>query len=447
MSTPFTNAESRPMDLQDCVELGVWTKIPGPMPASLRLTLEQVSTNDAQAVTHRGVLTFHVVGCTGCHADQQATTMVASAMADQVAHPHRFGGIPEAVPASFFYHLGDIVYKKDKDTAGEQSPALPPEKQRDFAQLYDTQFYGPFTPYGPLIFAIAGNHDGKDRDPNGPPRKSAIHHFLKNFCRLNDGDPPDNRSSSRPPMAQPYPYWLLETPLAYFVGLCANVNNGGQLDNPEEDGLPQFDWLVQTLSDIKDAADDKAVLLAVHYPPYSAAANFLERGNPNLGPTPRPQGKTLEPLGVLLQRAFRHSGQYPDVVFSAHAHNYQRLTYVHADGRQIPYLIVGAGGHIPVEKLSQPCAKGQDVGQPGTRPQPVFPPGLSLSVGDRVELAAFNDTVFGFLRVTLDRSRRRLSGEYFTAFTPDPSPEPSPPQPSAPPAAMARIPINKKPAP
>jgi hypothetical protein len=366
-------------------------------------------------------MTFHAVGCTGCHADQQATTQVAAAMAVQVAHPLRFGGTPEAVPASFLYHLGDVVYKKDKDTVGEQSPPPTPEKHRDFAQLYDIQFYGPFSPYAPPIFAIAGNHDGKDRDPDGPTRKSAIHHFLKNFCGLDGGDPSDNRSSSRPPVAQPYPYWLLQTPLAHFVGLYTNVNNAGQLDNPEGDGQPQYHWLVRTLADIKEAGDGKAMFLVVHYPPYSAAANFLERGDPNLGPTPRPPGKTLESLGVLLQRAFRDSGQYPDAVLSAHAHHYQRLTYTHADGRQIPYLIVGGGGHIPVEKLSKPCAKGEDGGHPELRPQVVFPSGSSLPAGDRVELAAFNDRDFGFLRVTLDRSRQRLMGEYFTAFTLEPS--------------------------
>ena len=416
MDTPSTSAPTLP----DCVELGVWTQIPTPPPASLRLNLKEVDKKESQAIKERGVMAFHAVGCTGCHADQQATTQVGVALAAQVAHPARSGGTADAVAASFLYHLGDVVYKHDKETAGEQSP--PPEKHRDFAQLYDSQFYKPYAPYTPPIFAIAGNHDGKDREPDGPPRKSAIHHFLKNFCGLDDGDPPDNQSSSRTPVAQPYPYWLLDTPLAYFVGLYTNVNNGGQLDNPEENGQPQCDWLVRTLADIRKAADGRAVFLVLHYPPYSATANFRERGDPNLGPTPRPPGKTLEPLGVLLQRAFRDSGQYPDAVLSAHAHHYQRLTYTHADGRQIPYLIVGGGGHIPVEKLSKPCAKGPDTAHPEALPAVVFPPGLNFPAGDRIELAASNDRDFGFLCVTLDRSSRSLTGEYFTAFTLDPAP-------------------------
>jgi hypothetical protein len=150
----------------DCVELGVWTKVPAPPPRSFRLKLKEVDPQGAKAIKGRGVMTFHAVGCTGCHADQQATAAVAAAMAVQVAHPHRFGGTPAAASASFLYHLGDVVYKKDKDTAGEQSP--PPQPHHDFAQLYDTQFYAPYAPYAPPIFAVAGNHDGKDRDPDGP---------------------------------------------------------------------------------------------------------------------------------------------------------------------------------------------------------------------------------------------------------------------------------------
>src|SRR5262249_9772316 len=151
--------------------------------------------------------------------------------------------------------------------------------------------------------------------------------------------------------------WLLRTPLAHVIGLYTNVNNAGHLDDPRGDEQPQYDWLVRTLKNIRDRADGRALFLAVHYPPCSAAGGFRGGGVPKLGPTPRPPGKTLEPIGVALQRAFRKSKQYPDVVLSAHAHHYQRLTWTHADGRQIPHLIVGGGGHAPIEKLSRPCCR------------------------------------------------------------------------------------------
>jgi hypothetical protein len=407
--------------LADCVELGEWTRIPVPPPASFLLKLKDVDADESQAIKARRAMSFHAVGCTGCHADQHTTTAVARVMAVQAEHPHRFGGDPAAAAASFLYHLGDVVYKHDKETAAEQSPE--PEKT-DFGHFYDVQFYAPYAPYTRPVFAIAGNHDGKDKDPTGPPRKAAIRHFLKNFCGVDDGDPPDNRSSKREPVRQPYPYWVLQTPLAYLIGLYTNVNNAGQLDDPQGDAAPQYDWLVRTLRDIKTAADGRAVLLAVHYPPYSAATNFRERGDPNQTNTPKPPGKELEPLGVLLQRAFQDSGQYPDAVLSAHAHHYQRLTYTVANGRQVPYLIAGAGGHSPVEKLTRPCPKDAPAAPvTGGRSPVVWPKGLSLPTGDRVELAAFNDVDFGFLRITLDADRHRLIGEYFRAFTPAPGDE------------------------
>jgi hypothetical protein len=240
---------------------------------------------------------------------------------------------------------------------------------------------------------------------------------LKNFCGLDDGDPPDNHSSDRQPGCQPYPYWLLQTPVAYIVGLYTNVNNAGQLDNPLDSAQPQFDWFMRTLKKIRRADDGKAVLVALHYPPYSAAVNFLQRGNPNLGPTPRPEGKQLQPLAMLLQEAFRASEQYPDAVLSAHAHHYQRLLFTHADGRQIPYLIAGGGGHAPVEKLSRPCPRTAPEAAPPAPGSISLSDWLSLSSGDRVELAAYNDTDFGFLRITVDGKKHTLTGEYFTVGT------------------------------
>jgi hypothetical protein len=157
------------------------------------------------------------------------------------------------------------------------------------------------------------------------------------------------------------------------------------------------------------------VFVAVHYPPLSAAANFRQRGDPNLGPTPR--RRKLRPLGMVLEKAYQESGQHPDAVFSAHAHLYQRLTYTQAGGRQIPHLIVGCGGHGPVESLTCPC----DGGAPGPPPTPpcdiVLPEGLTLQGGASVRLVAYDDQDFGFVRLTLDAGKRRLTGEFFAAFS------------------------------
>jgi hypothetical protein len=215
-------------------------------------------------------------------------------------------------------------------------------------------------------------------------------------------------------MTQPYPYWLLRTPLAYIVGLYTNDINAGQLDAPTGEERPQYDWLVQTLKAIQKRKDDRAVFMALHYPPYSAATNFRERGNPKLGPTPN-AGK-LRPLGMILEEAFQESGQYPDAVFSAHAHLYQRITYARPDGRQIPYLIVGSGGHSPIESLT--CSCEGELGPAPITPCPiVLPKGLTIPHGASAELMAYNNLDFGFLRLTLDADKKQLIGEFFAAFS------------------------------
>jgi hypothetical protein len=215
-------------------------------------------------------------------------------------------------------------------------------------------------------------------------------------------------------MTQPYPYWVLRTPLACIVGLYANDINGGQLDDPTGTDRPQYDWFVRTLKALRKQARGRAVLLAIHYPPYSAATNFQQRGDPNLGPTPRRQ--PLRPLGMILEEAYQESGQYPDAVFSAHAHHYQRITYTQAGGREIPYLIVGSGGHAPIEALAHDC-DGLFGIAPSTPSPLVYPPGLSLPTGDSACLAAYNNQDFGFLRVTLNQKRKTLTGEFFAVYS------------------------------
>ena len=349
-------------------------------------------------------MTFHAVGCTGDFKEHRPGLLVANAMAAQISEPHGSGGNPAAVEASFLLHLGDVVYK-------DEDPSDPEGK--DQPMMYNSQFYAQFVNYGREIFAIAGNHDGKTSIHS---KKSAILHFLQNFCDSKRQRSPDNQTanSKRLTMIQPYPYWLLETAVCYFVCLYTNDVNGGQLDDPMGTNDPQFQWLIETLKGIKAAADGKVVFLVLHYPPYSGAANFAERGDPNLGPTPRrpPPAGVLLPLGNILQQAFHESGQYPDVVLSAHVHSYQRVTYTYGSGWQIPYLIAGCGGHGPIEKISTTCA-GDSVSLPGAPFDVVVPPGLALPKGDSAKVAFYNDNDFGFLRLTVDKNQKTVIGEFF----------------------------------
>jgi hypothetical protein len=390
----------------ECVEHGVWSPIPKDPPDDiLHVKLKDLDPDEARVIKERNVLVFHAVGCSGDFKDHEPGLAVANAMTEQISPSSTPQGNKPAAGASFLFHLGDVVYK-------DEDPTDPAGK--DQATMYSAQYYSQYANYTGDIFAIAGNHDGKS---SAHKEKSAIDHFLLNFCDSKRRQSPDNQAanSKRLTMNQPYPYWLFETALCYIVGLYTNDVNGGQLDDPTGAKRPQYHWLVKTLKTIKAAADGKVVFLALHYPPYSGAANFAERGNPNLGPTPRnpPPAGILHPLGNILQQAFHDSGQYPDVVLSAHAHLYQRITYTYASGWQVPYLIAGSGGHGPVEKLSKTCS-GETANIPAPPFNVVAPPGLAIPAGDSVQVVKYNDSDFGFLRLTVDKNQNIVTGEFFT---------------------------------
>jgi hypothetical protein len=402
--TPTTPADAT-LSYPACVEHGGWIPIPVAPPGDAQhLKLKDIDDRESRAIRERGVLTFHAVGCSGDFKEHLPGSLVAKAMAAQIGNPQGNGGKPGAVEASFLFHLGDVVYK-------DEDPSDPEGK--DQAAMYNSQFYAQYANYGREIFAIAGNHDGKT---SVHVKKSAILHFLQNFCDSKRRRSPDNQTanSNRLTMIQPYPYWLFETAVCYFVCLYTNDINAGQLDEPMGTKNPQYRWFVQTLKSIKAAADGKVVFLALHYPPYSGAANFAERGDPNLGPTPRraPPAGVLLPLGNILQQAFHESGQYPDVVLSAHAHSYQRITYTYASGWQIPYLVAGTGGHGPIEKISKACS-GESVSLPSVPFDIIVPPGLALPKGDSVKVAFYDDNDFGFLRLTVDKNQKIVIGEFF----------------------------------
>jgi hypothetical protein len=386
----------------ECVEHGIWVPIPTKAPDDeLRLRLKDVDPDESRTIRQRGVMSFHAVGCSGFYQNQEPGKRVAGAMGAQLSKPRVYGGTRDAAPASFLFHLGDLAYK-DEDPANVEA--------KDQALIYNAQYYGQYTKYSREIFAVPGNHDGKTSKHQS---KSGIIHFQENFCDPDRRLSPDNTTDNRKAMCQPYPYWRLETPITTIIGLYTNDINAGQLDDPMSDDDPQYRWLVKTLAEIKQRTEPKALVLALHYPPCSGGANFRERGDPNLGPTPR-RGR-LKPLAVLLRQAYRDTDQYPDVVLSAHAHLYQRITYQHADGREIPYMIVGSGGHPPIENLFETCAKGQLE----RRPPPldlVLPPDSDLPNGDTAKVVAYNDTDFGFARITVDINENTLTGEFFTAF-------------------------------
>jgi hypothetical protein len=120
-------------------------------------------------------------------------------------------------------------------------------------------------------------------------------------------------------------------------------------------------------------------------------------------------------LAVALQQAFKDSGQRPDVIFSAHAHLFERLNYKFADGTVMPCLIAGCGGHSPLEKLFDAC---DGTLQKARRPpfDAVKPGSFQFSKGDQARVKCYEDEEngghFGYLRVTIDDKERSLTCEF-----------------------------------
>jgi len=72
----------------------------------------------------------------------------------------------------------------------------------------------------------------------------------------------NNDSPYSPTMTQPYVYWTLNAPFATIIGLYSNVD--GTLD--ARGTSEQLQWFQQQ---VQSAPADKALIVAVHHPPYS----------------------------------------------------------------------------------------------------------------------------------------------------------------------------------
>ena len=286
----------------------------GPPAAPLDLQ-SIVGDNFLAPIVAGNKITFHVVGDTG--ASSTAEIMPEASVADAMARDLQ-GAVADA-PA-FFFHLGDVIYN-----FGE-------------AEYYYDQFYEPFRGYDRPIFAIPGNHDGAVTYTRGGPDPDVptLQAFIANFCTAQPEKPPDAGGLARTTMTQPGVYFTLDAPFVSIVGLYTNVLEGPGVITDENGAYPtltgdgQYGWLVSELERLapQRAALERAVILACHHPPVSA--DLTHGGTTGLGND--------------LDRAFTAANFWPDAVLSGHAHIYQRFSRS-ANGRQIPYVVAGSGGH------------------------------------------------------------------------------------------------------
>ena len=329
---------------------------------------------DIAAITAAGKLVFHSVGDTGGIVKAEPQLAVADAMAADLAGKTYATGLP-----AFFFHLGDVVYY-----FGQQ-------------QYYPEQFYDPYRNYNAPIFAIPGNHDGVMYSKE--PISYSLEAFIDNFCTA---EPAIAISGfARTTMVQPGPYFVMTAPFVRFIGLYSNTGESvGVLGDSGTIGNDQVTFLQQQLAAALAARNadtqhknPQALIIAVHHPPFTGASDHF------------PSASMLAQIDSCCQQA----GIWPDLVLSGHAHLYERYTRtMKSDGRQIPYLVAGNGGYYNLSQLKTNAA--------GTKPKPgqqTEPDGQ----GNTITLEQYNDSNFGFLRISVSATEIQVDALGVTAPT------------------------------
>lgn len=300
-------------------------------------------------------ISFHIIGDTGGTKTPTTQHIVQVAMESDFDHSN-----PSKNP-SFLYHLGDVIYK-----FGEASE-------------YYSQFYEPYAHYPAPIFAIPGNKDGDVR-PNS--NEKSLTAFVNNFCAKTQEVTPDAGDIDRDAMIQPNAYWTLDAPFVTMIGLYSNVPDGGVI---KED---QFEWFK---GELRTAPKDKALIVSVHHAPFSADDEH----------------SGSDTILKVLDKAFKESRRLPDIVLSAHVHNYQRFTRELDDGvkkHEVPYLVVGTGGHWKLHPM-QKRNNGNQIDVP-----------FKLPDRDDVVLEKYCDDRYGFLRVHV--TQNKLTGKFYSVTSP-----------------------------
>ncbi len=311
----------------------------------LSTALPNIDAEVAQA----GKLVLHVMGDTGGIKSPEFQASVASAMKGDLNKP-------EAERPRFFYHLGDVVYYNGQ------------------IEDYYGQFYEPYEHYDAPILGIPGNHDG---DPVGPPQTSLdgwVRYFMTPETRIN----PESHDAQRSTMSLPNPYFTLNCPLATVVGVYSNVPEGGSIDSVQQQ------WLTNELA---TAPKDKALLVAIHHPIYSFDDHHSGSAR----------------MADALQHAINDSRRVPNLVLTAHVHNYQRIEREIVPGKETPFLVIGNGGyyHLHGMNIDQPAA--------GSEPPPHGKPGhdkaaaLAHDSGTGAKLIFSNHTNHGYCTLTIDK--------------------------------------------
>jgi len=291
--------------------------------------LEAVIPGITAQATQRGQITFHCAGDTGGIKTPEYQMSVANAMkADLEAGDHA---------PSFFYHLGDVVYYNGQ-----------------ISDYYD-QFYEPYDHYTAPIISIPGNHDGDPINSSQVSLDGWVRYFMQGTPHVN----PESQDAPRTTMSQPNVYFTLHCPFVTIIGMYTNVPEGGSIDSIQQQ------WLT---NEFDTAPEDKALIVALHHPIYSFDDHHSGSAR----------------MADAVQHAINDSRRVPNMVFTAHVHDYQRCERSLIKSAPTPFMVIGHGGYYNLHGLTQ---------KPGyTEPD------------TQVTLAAGNDTQHGYTTLTVDKN-------------------------------------------
>ncbi len=333
---------------------------PGTLP--YRVKLEDLAGGLPDGLDKKMV--FHICGDTGGVKHPDAQQRVADAM-EADARNTANGAV------AFFYHLGDVVY------------------YNGLTNEYYPQYYAPYDHYPVPILGIPGNHDGDPMVQAGgdQPVEPSLFGWTRNFCSADGGITTEAGDSPRHAMKQPNPFWTLETPLANFIGLYTNVPEGGEVQDDQKA------WLIGELK-YAARASSKALFLCLHHPVFSA--DTFHSGSPA--------------MKELVDAAVQESGAHPDIIFTAHVHNYQRFTRTTGD-QQFTYIVAGAGGYWHMHTMAEFM---------GAKVTPPF----RQKDDPEVVLENYVDDTHGFMRVEIEGDL--ITARYITVARSHESPDTPP---------------------
>jgi len=282
--------------------LAQWARKLQPLPAPIgeppyHYNLETAVPGIGKLAAEGGKIIFHTIGDTGPYITREYLAGVVKAMEKDLAKP-------EGERPAFFYHLGDVVY--------------PHGRHEDYYE----QFYKPYQYYNAPIFSIPGNHDADIKDIS----QQSLGGWCAFFMTKTPHVDPISKDAPRLTMCLPNVYYTLECPFVTIIGLYTNVPEHGVVDEAQQQ------WFVNELC---TAPKDKALIVCMHNPVYSFDSQHS--GSPI--------------MGAILQDAINQSCRVPNMLLTAHVHNYQRIEKDIIPNSPTPFIVAGNGGYYLIHHV------------------------------------------------------------------------------------------------